>query len=217
MCTDEEYNFDTSVLITYIDTKLPGEIRDNDHAASLLEDTSKHRVIGGKAEQELNACCDRREDIYDDLVEWLESNPQSNIFEYDVAARDVHASSNDTSHIRYDIQCGQDGEPRRKQLSDLRRLSQSIETVRRDLIRSVLDHIYPRFSNSDLEAALNDLDIGHDKHIIIDAVEVNRTDSIELLVAGDSDITDNDEEINSRIERVERSALRLKIHAMGSL
>lgn len=211
MSSNGDANFDTSVLVNYVYTKLPGTIEEDNETVRLLEDSDLNRVIGGKAEGEFTSLCDRRENIYDDLLDWLDDHPDMNIFEYDIASRPVSASSNDTDHVRFDIQFGWDDESRRKQLSDFRRLSQGMDTIRRDIVRKFLDNIYPQFSNSGLEDELADLDLGHDTEIVIDAVEIHREDSIELLVGADGDLTANDTAINDRISSVEDESLELRI------
>lgn len=211
MSSNGDANFDTSVLVNYVYTKLPGTVEDDNESVRLLEDSGLNRVIGGKAKGEFTNLCDRREVIYDDLLDWLEDHPEFNIYEYDVSSRPVSASDNDTDHVRFDIQCGWGEEPRRKQLSDFRRLSQGIDTIRRDIIRKFLDGIYPQFSNSELSDELGDLDLGHDTQIVIDAVEIHREDSIDLLVGSDNDLTSNEIAINNRISSAEDQSLELRI------
>ena len=211
MTATKKVNFDTSVLLNYIYAKLPGDIENDRGSEQLIEDPNVYKVIGGKVSSEFNACCERRKDIYNDLLDWLKENPDSDIYEYDIAKRDVQSSPNDSSHVRYDVQCGWGHEERRKQLADFRRLSQNLETIQKEIIESVIDQSYSRFSNDSLKKELDDLDIDHDKDVIVDAVEIHRRDAINILTAVDSDIAYNSEEINDRIQNVENSSLKLRI------
>lgn len=211
MSTKKEVNFDTSVLLNYVYAKLPGEIEEDKGSKKLIEDPDIYKVIGGKVSSEFRACCERRSDIYDDLLEWLEENPDSDIYEYDISQRDVRNSPNDTSHVRYDVQCGWGHEERRKQLSDFRRLSQNIKAIQKEIKESLIDESYSRFSNKKLKDKLSDLDIKHDRDVIVDAVEIHRTDAIKFLIAIDSDIAHNSDKINRRIQDIEGGSLRLQI------
>lgn len=211
MKDSRKVNFDTSVLLNYVYTKLLGEIEENKGSKELVEDSNIYKVIGGKVEGEFKRCCERRSDIYDDLLNWLEENPDLDIYEYDISQRDIQNSPNDTSHVRYDVQCGWSHEERRKQLSDFRRLSQNIGTLELEIINELIDDIYDKFVNEALESELNHLDIGHDAEVIIDAVEIHKRDSIDLLVAIDSDITQNAAKIKDSIKRAESSGLMLQI------
>ncbi|WP_276302150.1 hypothetical protein [Halorussus lipolyticus] len=211
MSTSKEVNFDTSVLLNYVYAKLPGEIEEDKGSERLIENSDIYKVIGGKVSGEFERCCERRNKIYDDLLDWLEENPDLDIYDYDISQRDIQSSPNDTSHIRYDVQCGWGHEERRKQLSDFRRLSQNIETLQREIIESLIDKSYPESSNSKLKKELGDLDIDHDKDVIVDAVEIHKKDSIGILVAIDSDIVYNSDRINNRIQSIEGSKLKLQI------
>jgi hypothetical protein len=222
-------NFDTSVLMDYVciqldtavraDNRLAGSASESNTTITLIESTDKQCVIGGKVESEFTRLCERHREIYSDLLKWLRNNPNSDIYEYDLTKRDVDYSENDLDHVRYDVQCGWGSDDRRKQLSDFRRLSQDIDTIYEEVIHHHLDEIYQQFSNGGLKRELTDLDLelGHDRDVIVDAVEINSRDGIRLLVATDSDHVNNAAEINECIETAESPALTLRIKRPADL
>lgn len=213
-------NLDTSVLLNYVSSKLPGNIEEDQGSQRLIESSSFHCVAGPKATGEFDAACERRFDLYDDLLDWLEENPDEGIYEYDPTKRDVHTSSNDLSHIRYDVQHGWATEPRRKQLSDMRRCVQDIGNFQHQVPKEHLDQVYMNLpENEKLLNELRSLTLGHDREIIADAVEIHREGDIDTLVALDSDITDDEqiERINEAIRVIENESMVLIITVPDSV
>jgi hypothetical protein len=213
-----QLNLDTSVLFNFVYSKLPGEIEEDRGSQRLIEQSSFFCVIGPKANDEFGACCDRRRELYDDLLDWLAENPDGSIYEYDPTQRDVHTSQNDVDHIRLEIQHGWGEEPRRKQLSDLRRCEQDLEAYQESVPDRLLDRVYRDLAdNRELLDALDGLGLEHDIHIVVDAVEILREDGIRTLVAVDSDITADEqiEAINEAIQDTEDEALTLDINKAG--
>ena len=205
MASNTGVTLDTSVLINFIYAKLPGEIEPDKGGIRLLESDQLLCVIGGKAHGEFTALCDRRYELYEDLVDWLSENPDRDIYEYDPTNREIETSSNDLDHVRFDVQHGWANDPRRKQLADLRRCMQDIAAFEERLPREYLGEVYEQFENDDLAGELDGLGLDHDVEIIVDAVEIHKRDGIEILSAVDSDITDREqvEAINEAIREVE--------------
>lgn len=216
MSTDAvEVNLDTSVLFNYVYANLPGDIEEDKGSLRLIDESSYYCVIGPSAHSEFEAACDRRIDLYDDLLDWLVDHPDGSIYDYDPTVRDVRTSSNDLDHIRYDVQHGWADEPRRKQLADFRRCHQDIGIFQEAVPRDGIDHVYSDLaSNEPLFEALAGLGLQEDKFIVVDAVEIHRLDGIFRLIAIDSDITSPEmrESINDRIRDVEDDDLTLAIH-----
>jgi hypothetical protein len=209
-----ELTLDTSVLFNFVYSKLQGEIEEDRGSQRLIETPSFYCVIGPKASGEFSSCCDRRLNLYDDLLNWLMDNPDSSIYDYDPTSRDVQTSSNDIDHIRLEIQHGWGDEPRRKQLSDLRRCMQDLGTFQESIPNLLLDNVYKELAdNEELHNALGGIGMHHDVEIVVDAVEIHREDGINTLVAVDSDITGNDqvEAINEAIQDIEGEDLVLSI------
>lgn len=209
-----EVNLDTSVLLNYIYANLPGEIEPDEGSVALIDSSDHYCVIGPSANDEFESLCERRFILYNDLLDWLEENPDESIYEYDPTKRGIRTSSNDIDHIRLDIQHGWGDESRRKQLSDIRRCQQEIGLFQELIPEELIDQIYSDLdTNEALFEALRGLDLGKDKHIVIEAVEIHRIDGIGRLVAIDSDITDpeNIELINNRIVETESPSLILDI------
>jgi hypothetical protein len=217
-------NFDTSVLMRYTCLVLNSAVSADDDRlmkigggyddiATLLENSDRQRVVGDKVEGEFVRACERHRDIYDDLQDWLRENRDASIHDYDITQRDVDYSPNDKKHFRFDVQAGWGDDDLQKQLSDFRRISQGIETVRDEILYNLLDEVYQQFSNDELKTELTDpsLDLDHDRDVIVDAVEINDRDGIDILVSADSDLADNESDINDRIERVESDDVVLRI------
>jgi len=198
-------NLDTSILLNFTYAKLPGDIEDDQGSIRLLESEQVFCVVGGKAYSEFTALCERRYALYEDLVDWLSENPDQDIYEYDPTNREITTSSNDLSHIRFDVQHDWANDPRRKQLADMRRCMQDLAAYQESLPREYLDEVFEQFENEDLANILDGLELGHDIYIVIDAVEIHKQEGIECLSAVDSDITDQEqrEAINEAIREVE--------------
>lgn len=182
-------NLDTSILVNYVLSKLPGNIEDNRGSQRIIDSDSFYTVIGGKAKGEFEALCDRRYNLYNDAVEFLLTTDDE-IFEYDPASRDLHTSSNDEQHFREDIQYSWHDKSKREQLDILRRCFQELELYQVRLPNDLIDRCFPQQSNQELlERFESTLQVGHDCQILVDAVEISRQHSFNVLVAIDSDIT----------------------------
>ncbi|WP_336136765.1 hypothetical protein [Natronomonas amylolytica] len=188
--TQAEINLDTSVIINYVFSNLPGDLEEDRGCQRLIDEDSFYTVIGGKAEGELDALCDRRYDLYNDVVEFLLST-DNEIFDYDPVERDVHTSPNDERHFRSDIQMNWYDKPKREQLDTLRRCFQELEVYQIRIPEELIDECFPQQTNADLlDRFENELGVGHDCEILVDAAEISHQHSIDVLVAVDSDITD---------------------------
>ncbi len=65
--------------------------------------------------------------------------------------------------------------------------------------------MYDQFDDPDLETELSRLSLDHDVAVVIDAVEIANRDGIDLLVSVDDGITDNESELNSRVQAAGRA------------
>lgn len=205
MSLEQECNLDTSVLVNYIYAKLPGEIEEDRGSVWILDSDRTHCVIGGKAEHEFIALCERRYALYEDLVEWLGEHPDKDIYDYNPIRRNMKTSDNDVNHLRYEVQHSWATDPRRKQLADFRRCLQDLQAFQEALPCDVIDTVYKQFENEGLAAELDGLGLDHDVAIVVDAVAIHKQDSIEHLIAIDSDITKEDQSnaINEAIHEIE--------------
>ena len=186
-----QINLDTSVVVNYVFSNLPGDLEGDRGSQRLIDEDSLYTVIGGKAEGEFDALCDRRHDLYNDVVEFLLST-ENDIFEYESSERDVHTSPNDRRHFLNDIQMSWYDKPKREQLSTLRRCFQDLEMYQIRVPEELIDECFSQQTNTDLlDRFENELDVGHDCEILVDAVEISRQHSIDILIAVDSDITDD--------------------------
>lgn len=212
MSGERAVNLDTSVIFNYVYATLPGEIEPDKGSQRLVDGDEIYCVGGGKAAGEFDALCERRYDLYDDLLDWLEANPDASIYEYDPTRREIHTSSNDLEHIRLDVQHEWGDAPRREQLSDIRRCMQDLGTFQDELPR-LLDEVYEQMTNEALLEALDGLGLDHDTDVVVDAVEINRADGIDTLASFDSDLVADDqtEAINDAIRDVEDESLVLVI------
>ena len=195
-------NLDTSVMMNYVYSQLPGDIEEDRGCQRLIDDGSFFTVIGGKANGEFDALCDRRYNLYYDVVAYLRDS-DNEIFDYDPRDRDIHVSPNDRSHFRDDIQMSWYDMDKREQLSTLRRCLQDIELYQVQLPNELIDRCFPQQSNDQLLRRFRrNLDIGHDCEILVDAVEISRQHSVSTLVAVDSDLS-NREHIDIVYEIIE--------------
>jgi len=189
MSEASRFNLDTSVLVNYVYSQLPGDLEEDRGCQRLIDGESFYTVIGGKANGEFDALCDRRYDLYDDVISYLRDT-DNEIFDYEPRDRDIHTSPNDRSHFRDDIQMSWYDMDKREQLSTLRRCLQDIELYQIQLPDELIDRCFPQQSNDYLLRRFRrDLDIGHDCEILVDAVEISRQRSVSTLVAVDSDLT----------------------------
>lgn len=192
MSSSTQLNLDTSVLVNYVYSQLPGEIEDDRGSQRLLDRDAFYTVIGGKAEGEFDALCDRRYDLYEDVVVFLRDT-DNEIFDYDPRDRDIHISQNDRRHFRTDIQMSWYDMEKREQLSTLRRCLQDLDLYQMEIPRKLINECFSQQSNAELlDRFRNELGVGHDCEILVDAVEISRNHSISTLVAIDSDITDEE-------------------------
>jgi hypothetical protein len=149
-------------------------------------------VIGGKANGEFDALCERRYNLYDDVVSYLRDT-DNEIFDYNPRDRDIHVSENDRQHFRNDIQMNWYDMEKREQLSILRRCLQDIGLYQLQLPDERIDQCFSQQSNDQLlNRFRQDLGVGHDCEVLVDAVEISHQYSISTLVAVDSDITESD-------------------------
>jgi hypothetical protein len=202
MSETSRLNLDTSVMVNYVYSQLPGDLEEDRGGQQLIDNESFYTVIGGKANGEFDALCDRRYNLYDDVVAYLRAS-DNEIFDYDPRDRDIHVSPNDRGHFRNDIQMSWYDMNKREQLSTLRRCLQDIELYQVQLPDELIDRCYPQQSNEELLRRFRrDLDIGHDCEILVDAVEISRQHSVSTLIAVDSDLT-NREHIDIAYEIIE--------------
>lgn len=188
MSESTKIGLDTSGLVNYVYSQLPGDLEE-DRGCQRLIDGSHYTVIGGKAQGEFEALCERRYDLYEDVVDYLLETDNA-IFDYDPRVRDIHVSSNDRSHFRKDIQMSWYDMDKREQLSTLRRCLQDIDIYQIRLPDELIDQCFSQQSNDALLARFQEeLNIGHDSEILVDAVEISRKHSISILVAVDSHLT----------------------------
>lgn len=203
-----QINLDTSVLVNYVYSQLPGDIEEDRGSQRLIDEDWFYTVIGGKAEGEFDALCTRRYDLYNDVVTFL-LDTDDEIFDYDPRNRDIRISRNDRRHFRKSIQMSWYEMEKREQLSTLRRCLQDIDLYQVRLPNDLIDQCYPQQSNEELlDEFQHELEIGHDCEILVDAVEISRHHSIPTLIAVDSDITD--EEHTEIIARIIESVLGLE-------
>jgi len=185
-------NLDTSVMVNYVYSQLHEELEEDRGCQRIIDGESFYTVIGWKANGEFEALCDRRYNLYDDVIAYLRDT-DNEIFDYEPRDRNIHVSPNDRSHFRDDIQMSWYDMDKREQLSTLRRCLQDIELYQVQLPEELIDRCFPQQSNDQLLRRFrSDLDVGHDCEILVDAVEISRQHSVSTLVAVDSDITDSE-------------------------
>lgn len=191
MSEGTQINLDTSILVNYMYANLPGDIERDRGSLRIIDSAEFHTVIGGKAKGEFDALCNRRHRLYEDVVDYL-ADSDADIFDYEPRERQIKVNNRDRLHLRKDVKMSWYDLEEREQLSTLRRCFQEIEVYQLRMPNELLDKCFPQQSNDELLRRLShDLTIGHDREIIVDAVEIARKHSVDTLVALDSDITDS--------------------------
>ena len=186
----KKLNLDTSVITNFIFSSLPGDLESDRGSHRIINDETYFTVIGGKAKNEFEALCDRRNDLYQDVIEFILETSED-IFSYEPNDRGVHTSPNDRSHFRWDIQASWHDKTEEEQLSLLRRCTQQLELYQINVTKEHIDQCFEKQSNPVLLQCFEDeLDIGDDCEILVDAVEISKEYAIHVLVAIDSDLTE---------------------------
>lgn len=187
---EKKVNLDTSVVVNYVLSSLPGDIEPEKGSSELIEHDSYFTAVGGKAKQEFNALCERRHDLYADVVEFMMQTGET-IYQYDPSDRGIHVSDNDRGHFRCDVQMSWHDKSSEQQLSLIRRCYQELEVYQLRVLNELINECFPKQSNPALlKRFQRELDIGHDCEILVDAVEISQKHAIPILVAIDTDITD---------------------------
>lgn len=182
---------DTCVLLNFVQQEWE-PVR----SVSLIETDRVDIVVSNTVMEELSAVADRREEIYEDLVDFLRSE-DGEIAAYDPAERRIYIGANDAGHVR-DIQL------RLATLEDereiLRRLRMFLRAVQSRLehLESILeDNTIEPLAPFELELAVDRLiDHSADTKVITDAAAWSADGGSGQLVTLDGeDLLDQQEEI----------------------
>lgn len=219
MTGQTEINLDTSVLFNFLYSTVLPDRTDGDAAfehdkgcREYFESPSILIVAGGKACGEFNGGCQRREVLYQDIIDFMEETGDG-VVEYNPLIRDIHTSTNDKRHFRTDVRLAIVDQPAEGQLSTMRRAKQELGKCQSHVIGS-LDQTFQQFTHEDLLDAINSvLDIDHDADILVDAVIISRDHSITTLAALDSDITEEEhqKQLATIIENELGTSVELKV------
>lgn len=194
MTTQTKINLDTSVLFNYLySTILPNwadgktEFEPDKGCRKYFDSESVLLVAGGKASGEFNAACDRRDLLYQDIIDFMEETGNG-IVDYRLPSRDVYTSTNDETHYE-DLRIAIIDQPTEGQLSTLRRCHQQLSACQTHILKTELHRTFNQFEHSGLLTAINNkLDIDDDADILVDAVIIARDYSVTLLASLDSDL-----------------------------
>lgn len=189
---------DTNVLLNYL-------LRDweHDQSSDLLEATAYHRITSEHVLDEYNAVCERRREIYPDMLKFLVET-DAGVEEYEVTDRDLELGPNDQGHVQklmYELLAK---EGRREVQRGLRRLVRRITLVHKEVMEDLIDEVTPRQETEfDLELSLGKVvPNSDDVKVVVDAAAWNTSNDPELtLVTMDcGDIVDQAEDINATLE-----------------
>lgn len=195
-------NVDTSVLARHLyQTILPEkaqtgfQFEHSKHCREYFASSDVQVIAGGKAVAEFKNLCSRRHGLYQDMVKYLRNDGDS-IISYSRYGEGVDTTPGDKTHIRKGVKMNMyDIESPREQATILRRCFQQIGICRDSILNDELDDTEERYYDHDLRADFEELDIGHDVDILVDAVFLSHEKSVIILAAVDSDITANTETI----------------------
>jgi|GEM_PF-2143884 len=131
-------NLDTSVLVDFLLCQmadrlgldgLRDDVSEPAATVSLFEDGTQSLVVGGKVDGEFGALCDRHDAVYEDILDWIPSNPDTDITEYDLSERRERVTPNDRSFFRFQIECHWSGASTVEQLLQFREIRQEVQTL----------------------------------------------------------------------------------------
>lgn len=203
MSKTTDVNADTSVLFNYLySSLLPLEIERDRDCRRLFEQDSFRVYAGRKAGEEFTNRVDKRYALYADITDFMLETDEE-IFAYEPETRSVEASPGDESHLKKRIKWNSTilDADRAEQLSLVREIHQQLGGAAKQLLTDEIERVFSEKSHPELRSRFaSSLGIGHDCDILVDAVFLCRDESIEILVAVDSDITD--EEHCNRIEQI---------------
>lgn len=189
---------DTNILLNYL-------LRDweHDQSSDLLEATTYYRITSEHVLDEHNAVCERRREIYPDMLKFLVET-DAGVEEYEVTDRDLELGPNDQGHVQklmYELLAK---EGRREVQRGLRRLVRRITLAHKEVMEDLIDEVTPRQETEfDLELSLGKVVPNSDDiKVVVDAAAWNTSNDSELtLVTMDrGDIVDQAEDINATLE-----------------
>lgn len=199
MPAEVEVNVDTNVLYNFLySTVLPDRASkdptyERDRGCKdYFEEDWVCVVVGGSAESEFRDGIDRREIIYMDIANYLESTANG-IATYDLRDRDVSFSNNDKRHLERDMLQKVCIESSERQLSVTRECHQALGECARSILIDEVDELKDAKEDDDLRGEFESrLGIGYDCDILVDAVYISLEDGVSVLASCDSDLADKE-------------------------
>jgi hypothetical protein len=192
---------DTCILLNYVNRFWEG-----DKVSDLLDTDDVEHVISETVAEEFEDVCERREEIYPDMVSFLlEASEDEDISSFDPSERDVRIAGNDRNHVRtiqFELASVDDQrEVLRLLRRFLRNLETVIETVTEDIVDTVVEPCAPillTFRVADVVP--NDADA----KVVCDAAQWTADGGPGVFATLDStDLLDNETAINEVLEREE--------------
>jgi hypothetical protein len=194
---------DTCILLNYLYRRWEG-----DKVSALLEQESLDHVVSESVIQEFETVCDRRGDIYPDLLDYLIEE------ETGVEHFDPYVAGNDRRHLRTILGELAQIEDRREVQARvrhfLRELEARVETVREELLDNIVElnpYIELQFRVADV------IDNHDDVKVVCDAAYwCAECEGDGPLVTLDSrDLIDNEADINETLIEEKDEAWRIEI------
>jgi hypothetical protein len=189
---------DTCVLLNYLNRHWEG-----DRVSTLLEDDCLRHVISETVAKEFDTVCDRRAEIYPDLLAFLVET-EDDIQSYDPDDRDLHVGGNDAGHVRelqYELA---QHEGRRQVQVALRRLLRRVELVAEVIIEEFVDAVVEPNPDIDLQFSLGEvIPNSADVKVVCDAAHWQANGELEgegpLVSLDTADIVDRAASINETL------------------
>lgn len=205
---------DTCVLLNYVYRYWEG-----DKVSDLLQAEDIEHVISDDVADEFDEVCDRRHDIYPDMVQFLVETDEE-ISEYDPDDRKPWVAGNDHQHIRtIQFKLASTTSGPREMLRILRRFLRNLDAVISRVSEELIDTVVSPGGSIPLSFSLGDvIDNTADQRVVCDAAQWSADGGSGVFVTLDkSDLVNNAAEINAVLESEKSSDWCLNILLPGEI
>ncbi|SNR65206.1 hypothetical protein SAMN06266787_10810 [Halorubrum ezzemoulense] len=173
---------DTGVLLNYLQREW-----ERDRSTELIDSTLVDVVVSERVISELESVTDRRQDIYEDLLDYL-LRTDSDIEDYDPSDRRVYVGEHDGTHIREVQMTLASLDDSREVLRRLRRFLRAVDRRLEYLQETLAENTVDPLAPLEVELAINTLiDHGPDASIVTDAAAWTANGGSGMFVTLDQD------------------------------
>jgi hypothetical protein len=199
---------DTCILLNYVN-----RYWERDKVSELLSADDVEHVISDAVAEEFETVCERRRDIYSEMVAFL-LEQDDDITSFDPAERGLRTAGNDAEHIRtIQFELADTASDSREVLRllcrFLRNLDDAVDKVMTEFVDRIADPCGPIMLSFRLADVVDNT---ADVRVLCDAAQWSADGGSGVFVTLDStDIIDNEAAINATLEREQSGAWCLEI------